>query len=154
MNAKTATKAYASVEIESGVHAADSHKLIAMLFQGALLAIANARNGIQRKDIAAKGAAISKAIMIIGEGLQASLDKNVGGELAQNLDALYSYMCTRLLIANVNDDIAALDEVSHLLSELKGAWDGIRQAVTATAAAPAQKSAPMSKQPALVYGRM
>ncbi|MBI4809573.1 MAG: flagellar export chaperone FliS [Nitrosomonadales bacterium] len=152
MNANTATKAYASVEIESGVHAADPHKLISMLFQGALLAIANARNGILHKDIPAKGAAISKAIMIIGEGLQASLDKNVGGELAQNLDALYSYMCTRLLVANVNDDVAALDEVAGLLNELKGAWDGIRQAVSAPAAPAPQ--AVKSKQPALVYGRM
>lgn len=156
MNAKTATKAYASVEIESGVHAADPHKLISMLFQGALLAIANARNGIQRKDIAAKGTAISKAIMIIGEGLQASLDKNVGGELAMNLDALYSYMCNRLLYANINDDIAALDEVARLLGELKGAWDGIRQTVLAQAKAPATQPQPamQNKQPALVYGRM
>jgi len=153
MNATTATKAYAAVEIESGVHAADPHKLIAMLYQGALLAIANARNSMLRKDIPAKGAAISKAIMIIGEGLQASLDKNVGGELAQNLDALYGYMCTRLLIANVNDDIAALDEVAHLLGELKGAWDGIRQSVIAPAPA-AQPAMNNKKQPALVYGRM
>jgi len=156
MNAKTATKAYASVEIESGVHAADPHKLISMLFQGALLAVANAKNGIQRKDIAAKGTAISKAILIIGEGLQASLDKNVGGELAQNLDALYSYMCTRLLIANVNNDVAALDEVARLLGELKGAWDSIRQNVTAPAqtAATTNQPAMPNKQPALVYGRM
>lgn len=153
MNATTATKAYAAVEIESGVHAADPHKLISMLFQGALLAIANARNGMLHKDISAKGTAISKAILIIGEGLQASLDKNVGGELAQNLDALYGYMCTRLLIANVNDDVAALDEVARLLGELKGAWDGIRQSVTAPAPA-AQPVMNSKKQPALVYGRM
>lgn len=153
MNANAATKAYASVEIESGVHAADPHKLIAMLFQGALLAIANARNSILRKDIAAKGAAVSKAIMIIGDGLQASLDKNVGGELAQNLDALYGYMCTRLLKANLENDIEALDEVARLLGELKGAWDSIRQ--TAIAPAPAPLQQPMAnKQPALVYGRM
>jgi len=153
MNATTATKAYAAVEIESGVHAADPHKLIAMLFQGALLALANARNGMLRKDIPAKGASISKAIMIIGEGLQASLDKNVGGELAQNLDALYGYMCTRLLVANVNDDVAALDEVARLLGELKGAWDSIRQSATAPAPA-AQPVMNSKKQPALVYGRM
>ena len=153
MNATTATKAYAAVEIESGVHAADPHKLIAMLYQGALLAIANARNAMLRKDVPTKGAAISKAILIIGEGLQASLDKNVGGELAQNLDALYGYMCTRLLQANANNDVAALDEVARLLGELKGAWDSIRQTVTAATAAPAPTAIP-NKQSALVYGRM
>lgn len=154
MNATTATKAYAAVEIESGVHAADPHKLIAMLYQGALLAIANARNAMLRKDTPAKGAAISKAILIIGDGLQASLDKNVGGELAQNLDALYSYMCNRLLAANASNDVAALDEVARLLGELKGAWDSIRQTVTAATAAPTPKTAVPNKQSALVYGRM
>jgi flagellar secretion chaperone FliS len=154
MNATTATKAYAAVEIESGVHAADPHKLIAMLYQGALLAIANARNAMLRKDTPAKGAAISKAILIIGDGLQASLDKNVGGELAQNLDALYSYMCNRLLAANASNDVAALDEVARLLGELKGAWDSIRQTVTAATAAPAPQTAVPNKQSALVYGRM
>lgn len=152
MNAKTASKAYASVAIESGVLAADPHKLIAMLYQGALLAIANAKNGMLRKDIPAKGAAISQAIQIIGEGLQASLNKNVGGELAQNLDALYGYMCTRLLSANLENNIEALDEVARLLNELKGAWDGIRQSVTAAAPAAHQPVVP-NKQAALVYGR-
>ena len=151
MNAKTASKAYASVAIESGALSADPHKLIAMLYQGALLAIANAKNGILRKDIPAKGAAISQAIQIIGEGLQASLNKDVGGELAQNLDALYGYMCTRLLSANLENNIEALDEVARLLNELKGAWDGIRQSVTAPA--PAVQTVVPNKPVALVYGR-
>jgi flagellar protein FliS len=79
MNTTAAIRAYNKVGIESSVTAADPLKLISMLYQGALLAIANAKNGIMRKDITAKGAAISKAIAIIGEGLNASLDKKVGG---------------------------------------------------------------------------
>lgn len=149
MNANTATKAYAKIEVESGVHAADPHKLIAMLYQGALLAIANAKNAILRKDIPAKGAAISKAMLIINEGLKACLDKNAGGELAHNLDSLYDYMCSRLVAANINNDTDALDEVTRLLNELKGAWDSIRQ----IAVAPAPQPTAPSKQPALVYGR-
>lgn len=153
MNAITASKAYAKVGLESGVLAADPHRLIQMLYQGALLAIANAKNGMLRKDIPAKGASISKAILIIGEGLQASLDKNVGGELALNLDALYGYMCTRLLTANLNNDIQALDEVAGLLSELKGAWDSIRPIVMASNATPAPQAVTANKQTALVYGK-
>ena len=64
--------------------------------------------------------------MIIDEGLKASLDKSAGGELAQNLSSLYDYMSQRLLIANLKNDVAALDEVSNLLTELKGAWEAIR----------------------------
>ena len=126
MNIKNVATVYAKVGVESGVSAADPHKLIAMLYQGALLAIANAKNGILRRDISVKGTSISKAISIIDEGLNASLDKKVGGQLAQNLSALYEYMCTRLMVANLKNDTAALDEVTTLLSDLKKAWESIR----------------------------
>ena len=126
MNIKNVATVYAKVGVESGVSAADPHKLIAMLYQGALLAIANAKNGIMRQDISVKGTSISKAISIIDEGLSASLDKKVGGQLAQNLSALYEYMCTRLMVANLKNDTAALDEVTTLLSDLKKAWESIR----------------------------
>ncbi len=126
MNIKNVATVYEKIGVESGVSAADPHKLIAMLYQGALLAIANAKNGIMRHDISIKGTSISKAISIIDEGLNASLDKKVGGQLAQNLSALYEYMCTRLMVANLKNDTAALDEVTALLSDLKKAWDSIR----------------------------
>lgn len=161
MNANTYTQAYAKVGLESSAVIADPHKLISMLYQGALLSIANAKNGILRKDIPAKGAAISKAIAIIGEGLHASLDKSVGGELVHNLASLYDYMVMRLVDANVKNDMTALDEVAHLLSELKEAWESIRPNATpnATQAAPIAKpqAAPIAKpltNSQLVYGRI
>ncbi len=154
MNAHTATNAYAKVGIESGVNGADPHKLITMLFQGALLAIANAKNAMLRKDFKAKGEAISKAMLIIDEGLKASLDKKVGGELALSLDQLYDYALSRLFAANINNDAQILDEVSRLLSELKGAWDAIRQTALTNAPVQSQPLTSQNKQPALVYGRM
>jgi flagellar secretion chaperone FliS len=126
MNATTAINAYKKVGVESSVNGADPHMLISMLFQGALLAIDNAKNEILRKEIAAKGKSITKAIAIIGEGLHASLDKRVGGELAQNLSSLYDYMVMRLVDANLKNDITILDEVARLLTELTEAWYSIR----------------------------
>ena len=151
MNTTTVARTYAKVGIESSVTTADPHKLISMLYQGALLAIANARNGILRNDVSAKGTAISKAIAIIDEGLNASLDKNVGGTLAQNLSSLYEYMCTRLLAANLKNDMAALDEVARLLADLKGAWESIRPHA-AVAAQPVPQPKPAANAQ-LVYGR-
>jgi flagellar protein FliS len=147
MNAVIGIKAYANVGLESNVTAADPHKLILMLYQGAILAIASARNQMLRKETAAKGASISKAIMIIDEGLKSSLNMNVGGELAQNLANLYDYMGQRLLIANLKNDPAILDEVSKLLSELKGAWEAIRPIVQG---APQANAAAPTSQPAAV----
>lgn len=154
MNAATAINAYANVGMETSVATADPHKLILLLYQGALLAIGQAKNQMLHNEIAAKGKYISQAIMIIEEGLKASLDKNAGGELAQNLSDLYDYMSQRLLIANLKNDVAVLDEVSRLLSELKGAWEAIRPEVVSTKAE-AQTASPAApaKTESLTYGR-
>ena len=130
MNSQAAITAYNKVGLESGVISADPHRLIMMLFEGALLAIGNAKTKMQQNDIPAKGKSISHAIKIIGEGLDASLDKKVGGKLAQDLSSLYNYMLKRLVDANANNDASALDEVTRLLTELKDAWEAIRSAAT------------------------
>lgn len=123
--------AYAKVGIDTGVTTADPHKLILMLFDGALLSVSSASLHMQRNETAAKGQAISKAVDIMANGLKVSLDFDAGGELAQRLGALYDYMCTRLFHANLKNDAPALDEVGRLLTELKGAWEeiGTKQAV-------------------------
>lgn len=122
---KSGVNAYAKVGVETGVIAANPHKLIVMLFEGAQVALNSALKFMQAGDIAAKGKSISKAIMIIDNGLRASLDKNVGGEIAENLDALYEYMSNRLLQANLHNQPEAIHEVLGLLGDIKGAWEGI-----------------------------
>jgi flagellar secretion chaperone FliS len=124
--AQRAINAYTNVGIETGVEAADPHKLILMLYEGALLALTEAKRHMVERDIAAKGKALSKAIMIIEHGLKASLDVKAGGELGERLAALYDYMAERLLQANLHNRPELIDEVSRLLSELRGAWEQIR----------------------------
>jgi flagellar protein FliS len=122
---RNGANAYAKVGIETGVLAASPHKLIVMLFDGAKTAIAIAMQRMKNGETAAKGQAISQAIAIIDSGLRASLDKTAGGEIADSLDALYGYMSNRLLIANLNNDPALLEEVSKLLNQLGEAWEAI-----------------------------
>lgn len=140
MTSYKAISSYKQVGLESAVTSADPHQLILMLYQGALKAIANAKSEMARKDTLAKGKSISHAIAIIGEGLHASLDKNIGGELVQNLSSLYEYMVRRLVAANLNNDTTALDEVARLLGELKEAWESIRPNKTAPATPPKSAS--------------
>ncbi|MDP1672472.1 MAG: flagellar export chaperone FliS, partial [Burkholderiales bacterium] len=90
--AQRALNAYARVGVETGVEAADSHKLVLMLFEGAMIAVNDARRHLASGDIPARGSAVSKAILIIENGLKASLDMRSGGELAQHLADLYDYM--------------------------------------------------------------
>jgi len=117
--------AYARVGVETGVSSADPHKLILMLFDGAIMATTAAGVAMDNRQIALKGEKISKAIEIITNGLKVSLDMNAGGELADRLFALYDYMADRLLYANLHNNRAALDEVTELLSGLREAWRGI-----------------------------
>jgi flagellar protein FliS len=122
-----AAQSYAKVGVETGVAAADPHRLILMLFDGALLAVAKAGSAMEQKKIAEKGQVISHAIDIIANGLKASLNFSAGDELANRLAALYDYMCNRLLHANLKNDPAALNEVGRLLAELRSAWAEIAQ---------------------------
>lgn len=135
-SATSGASAYARVDVETGVAAASPHKLVVMLFEGAMIAISSAIQQMNAGDIAGKGKSISKAITIIDEGLRASLDKKVGGEIALNLDALYEYMSSRLVIANLKNQPAILEEVHQLLKGLKESWEAI--APQQNAAAPAE----------------
>jgi flagellar protein FliS len=121
-NPRDAISAYQKVSVDAAVAVADPHRLILLLFEGAQAALAQARLKIEQKQTAEKGAAISKAIDIIGNGLKASLDPEQGGEMASRLNALYEYMTLRLLHANLRNDLKALDEVSALLEEIHSAW--------------------------------
>ncbi|CAJ0721604.1 MULTISPECIES: flagellar export chaperone FliS [Ralstonia] len=133
--ARRAIGAYAQVGIETSVVDANPHRLIAMLFEGARAAINLASAAMQRGDVLAKVRAIDKAISIIGQGLQASLDHQRGGEIAVQLNNLYDYMLRRLLLANANNDLTILAEVDALLVPLQDAWLAIGQAGQPGAAA-------------------
>jgi len=149
-NSRTPMNAYRSVGVETGVIEASPHRLILMLYEGAIAAVASAQQHMRLNNIAAKGEAISKAISIIDGGLRASLDLSVGGALAQNLSELYVYMGHRLLHSNLRNDHAALEEVRQLLQQLGGAWESL--AASSTMAAAQSEAAPRTRSAAISYG--
>ena len=115
---------YQRVDLESRIAVGNPHTMISMLLDGALKRIAIAHGATTRGDIATKGNTISGAIRIV-DSLRAALDHSRGGPIADNLEALYSYMEKRLMEANRNSDIDILDETSMLLGDIKEAWDGM-----------------------------
>ncbi len=117
--------AYSRDSLRSELSAADPHRIIQMLMQGALDRIAAAKGHIERKDMAGKSLCISKASAIIVSLLN-SLDHAPAPELSQNLADLYLYMNDKLNEATITNDPKNLEEVSFLLTEIKSAWDQIK----------------------------
>jgi flagellar protein FliS len=121
MSHATKLAAYSSAQAHGGVAAADPHRLIVMLMDGALERIATARGCLTRGETAEKARLINRTVSIIGE-LRSSLDPKAGGQVATNLGELYDYMSRRLLKATAENRVELLDEVAKLLHEIRTAW--------------------------------
>ncbi|MFR9710713.1 flagellar export chaperone FliS [Paenibacillus sp. MB22_1] len=103
---------------------ASPHRLILMLYNGAIQFAGKAKDAIDKKDIEKTNSFIQKTEDIIYE-LISSLNLKEGGELASNLNNLYLYMIDRLIEANIKKLIAPIDEVIGILEELRSAWEEI-----------------------------
>ncbi|HEY5324501.1 MAG TPA: flagellar export chaperone FliS [Caldimonas sp.] len=123
--------AYRTVGVETGVAAASPHQLVTMLFDGFNAAIAEARIALAQGQVEAKCKALGRALRIVDEGLKAPLDA-AGGSLSEKLASLYSYVSLRLTQANLNNDVAALDECVKLLEPVRSAWLAIAPAAVPT----------------------
>jgi flagellar protein FliS len=106
---------------------ASPHQVVQVMLDATLSRIVEASGHLERGEVAAKGEKIGKALAII-EALMLGLDKERGGEIAQNLERLYDYASRTLLKANLENRPELLKEVSALLREIKLGWDGIAPA--------------------------
>ena len=116
---------YQQVGVETRVGAADPHQLVALLFEGYMEALAQARGAMRSDQRETKGLALGRAVRIVEEGLRASLDLRAGGSLARDLNELYNYLSMRLTMANLRNDEAMLDECQNLMRPLQEAWMAI-----------------------------
>lgn len=119
-------QAYQKVGAYGAVENNDPHRLIELLFDGALARVAKAKAHIANGDVSRKGETIGQAINIVA-GLRGSLNLEDGGDIAANLDDLYDYMQRKLALANARSSVEHLDEIASLLTELQSAWRQIPQ---------------------------
>ena len=121
--------AYSQIGHETGMVDASPHKLVSMLFDGFMDAVSRARGAMRKGDVDNKCRAIRHAARIIDEGLKAGLNLQQGGDLAEDLRALYEYTAMRLTQANLRNDEKLLDECVSLIEPLRQAWAGIAHEV-------------------------
>jgi flagellar protein FliS len=124
MRVQRAIQSYGDVKVGTGVATANNVQLIQMLFDGLLESLATARGHIQHNNIQEKSKAIARASRIV-LGLQGALDFEKGGDLANNLNELYSYVTRRLFHVNAQNDLVVLDEIHGLMKEIRDAWEGV-----------------------------
>lgn len=127
---------YRTVDAYGAASAGDRVALISRLLQGAVDRLVTARGHLVRREMAAKGENLTRAVGII-EGLRVALDHDRGGDIAGNLERLYDYMVRRITEANLRNDARLLDEVVELLNEIRGGWDEAARTVQLRPATPA-----------------
>jgi len=113
--------AYMNQYQNTAVSTASPEQLLIMLYDGAIRFVGFASEGIQEKNYQKKTKFINKASTIINE-FRATLDHEVGGSLASDLDGLYDFMLRELFFANSRNDLKKLEGVENILKELREGW--------------------------------
>jgi flagellar protein FliS len=122
---------YRAVRSHGLVADASPTRLVQIMFEHILTNLATAQGCMERirdnrplSEVTVKLAAMRKAVQLIGQ-LNATLDMERGGQIAEKLRALYDYMLVKLTLANANNDTRVVAEVSTLVRDVKTGWDGI-----------------------------
>lgn len=111
--------------LQTGLTTNSPGQTVLMLYDGAIKFLNCAKTLIDQKDYAQKGISISKAMDIINE-LASTLNREQGGEIAENLNNLYFWCNARLAMANLKMDKDAIDSVIKVLSGLRSAFAQIQ----------------------------
>jgi flagellar secretion chaperone FliS len=122
---------YRAVRSHGLVADASPSRLVQIMFEHILSDLATAQGCMERiknnmplGEVVAKGKSLGKAIRLINQ-LNATLDMERGGKIAENLRALYLYMLERLTLANVTNDARIVGEAGSLVRKVKDGWDRI-----------------------------
>lgn len=115
---------YRKVGATSSILEADPRKLVQLLLEGASSRLRLAIAHMERDDQAAKGKAIGRVCDIIGH-LASSLEHQSGGQIADNLAALYDYILLRITRGNLDNDRQTLEEALDLLGQIESAWSAM-----------------------------
>ena len=113
----------------SSIETADKLELVIMCYDKTILCLKQVMDHLEYKEFEKKACKIRTALDIINE-LQANLNFDKGGRIAKSLDALYTYLTNRILVADIQKNSSIFNECINILSELKSGWEGINKEKT------------------------
>ncbi len=113
--------AYKQTSLNARAAAANPHEMVRMLLDGLLEEIERASGFMQRKSYEDKGQSINKCLNIV-HGLDSMLDLENGAEIAFTLNRLYDYCSRQLVIASVENSVAALKPITKVITDVREGW--------------------------------
>lgn len=122
----------AALELKTASADISSHKLISLLMSGAIERIEQTKTAVLDEDLIKKEILWTKVIAIVN-GLRDSLNFEAGGQIAENLNTVYSYLLNRFdqvfpsrnETLCLNDEVKCLEEAHTLIEEIRDGWDSI-----------------------------
>ncbi len=122
---------YADAYLQSKVVGADSVELITMLYERAIVSLNIAKDSIMKglddpELVRKKAVELGRATDILYY-LNDILDKQRGGQIAENLSIIYTTLTDELVRANLFNDVEIISKCLDILSNLKSAWEDVQK---------------------------
>lgn len=128
-----ALRSYQNLQTETAVRAASPGELIVLVYDRTIEHLREAARLIGEEQDS--GVPTQKALDLINDGLVAALDRERGGEIAENLSALYDWAVRSILRGRVKRDAQMILDVVSVLTPLRDAWveanSSLKQSVVA-----------------------
>jgi len=124
MNSIAALAHYGQIKNDSQTTYASPHQLMLMLFDGAIEAMSMTIGAIQHNKFELRSKQSTRSISIIN-GMRECLDMETGGDLANNLYSLYSYMAKELFKASFKNDADTVQNIQTMLKDIRESWEKI-----------------------------
>ena len=108
------------------IETASPTRLVILLYEGAIRFCQLALDAMSKRDLEAQHTNLLKAQRIVAE-LLGSLNRDKGGDVAENLARLYMHMLEQLVAANLRDQPEPVQAVQSMLRDLRASWVEVEQ---------------------------
>ncbi len=122
---------YVDAYLQSRVLGADPVELILMLYERAIVSLNIAKESIlggvdDPELLKRKATELGRATNIIYY-LHDTLDRERGGQIADNLATIYSILTEELVRANLFNDVEIISKCISILNNLKASWEDVKK---------------------------